>query len=216
MAGQLSRYKGQIISIKEKMTKKGVAIGVMIESAKGNKAWFLCWEAPWAAVSDGRITPLVYEDQDVEILSPPPDPGRNSVQKDEKTGGVIVFLAPNPKLEKAGPVTAGMKKKGQYIAALELFDNKRLGKAMALFATEMHQWLEDRDREFVESLAEGARKYDSITDNQRPFVVKILARYAANHSRWGKIVDESIKNAAAEPDEYGEPEAPVQISEEDF
>lgn len=215
MAGELHTYKGKIISIKEKTTVKGVALGIMIESDKGNKAWFMAWEAPWANVADGYCKPMVHEEQEVEILSPPPDPQRNSVQKDEKTGGLIIFLKPNPKLQNAGPITNEMRKMTHYVAELEKFSLKRLGKAMALFADEMHQWLEDRDREFVTSLAEGAKKYQSITDNQRPYVVKILARYAAKHSRWGKIVDESIKLGET-TQEHEEPESNVTIAEEDF
>lgn len=216
MAVELQRYKGKIISIKEKTTKKGNALGIMIESAKGNKAWFFGWEAPWANVSDGYCTPMVYEGQEVEILSPPPDPARNSVQKDEKTGGLLVFLAPNPKLVKAGPVTEAMKNMGKYVAMLDSFNNKRLAKAMALFVDEMHQWLEERDREFATSLGASAKQYQSITDGQRPYVIKLLARYAANHSKWGKTVERSHKAAEEAGEEHEPPEEQVTISEEDF
>lgn len=216
MATELHRYKGKIISIKQKTTKKGPALGIMIESEKGNKAWFFGWEEPWAARGDGRCTPLIYEDQEVEVLSPPPDPGRNSVQKDEKTGGLLIFLAPNPKIDKITPVTEAMKRRVRYEQDLERFNSKRLARALVLFRDEMHQWIEDRDREFVTSLADGAKQYNTVTDAQRPFVIKILSRYAANHTKWGKIVDDSVKNVDTTEEEWTQPDEQVSIAEEDF
>ena len=215
MASELHKYSGKIVSIKERTTKKGVALGIMIESEKGNKAWFMAWTAPWANVSDGYCTPMVLEGQEVEILSPPPDPARNSVQTDEKTGNLMIFLAPNPKLEKAGPVTPEMQRMKHYSEALDGFSLKRLGRAMALFYDEMNQWLHDKDREFVTSLADGARQYQTVTEKQKPYVVKILARYAAENSKWRSTVDASIKNAEENP-EHEPPEQHVTIAQEDF
>jgi hypothetical protein len=201
----MPEFTGKIVSIKTKPTQKGEALSFMLETKIGNNVWFMCWgDHTSSAFIAQQTTQRVglhssfHEGQELTVEADV----KETKDQEKKPGKKIAFLEANPKLIKAGPVTADMKAQQQLEYDLGLLDNKRLGQALIQFYADHKDRVEPSDAEFLGSLAAGAAKYKSVSDRQRDFVAKLLAKYAMRIMPWRKIVEASLKGGFNEPRQH--------------
>lgn len=193
----MPEFTGKIVDIKLKQTTKGTALAFMLETKIGNNVWFMVWgdhsTSPYIAQQTTQrigMNPVHFIDQELTVDANV----RETKDQEKKPGKKIAFLDANPKLIKAGPVTADMKARAQLEYDLSMLDNKRMGAALLSFYADHKERIEPGDVEFVASLAQGAQKYNSVSDKQREFVGKLLAKYAMRVLAWRKTIEASLKS----------------------
>lgn len=185
---------GELVAIKTKQTSKGECGTFMCVTALKNKFWFMGWLPPWYK-DDGDIDFCDFvEGQTLTITGYTDKPDSIKVNED---GTKMMFLSPNPKLVRVSPLTVEMKTQKEYRNKLGELDNLRLASAIVGLVDICGDRLDPKDEEFARSLAEGAAKYESVTDKQRIFVVRLCAKYVTKDMKWRGIVDASLKSGAS-------------------
>lgn len=190
-----TRFVGAIVYAKIKETAKGQALAYMLKTDKGNLVWFMVWDdnKDYAAPKSTHKPDLASVHCSGQVLT---IDGVVSEMKDQENapGKKMAFVKPNPKLISASPLTAEMKMLAQYADKFDALDDKRLAAALVALHANFLEQLEPNDSDFISSLAEGCKKYNSCTAKQRPHIIRLLAKYTGLNTAWRKAVDESLKH----------------------
>jgi hypothetical protein len=191
--GKKHKLVGSIVSIKLKSTEKGDSASYMCVTEKGNKFWFMGWKSPWFRDNGAVDLSDFCEGQELTIEGTT----RNAESiKTNDDGTKIMFLGPNPKLIRATPQTVEQRTQRDYRHRLAALNNERLAGAIQALVSMCDDRIESSDDEFVRSLAEGAAKYESVTDKQREHVIRLCAKYITKSAEWRTAVDESLASGA--------------------
>lgn len=213
-------FKGELESVYVKDTKKGnKVVAHMAKTSKGNKFWFMGWEKEYNTAGKGKHPePVLVAGQYIEVRQ---DQVPAKDIKEDK-GVKTVFLKPNPKLVKAGKVDPKVLEAQHLEKELKSrLGNKRAGQAIIALSEKFDHVLEQGDREFVESLAKGAKEYEAVTDNQYPHVCRLVAKYTAKSQSWKEAVQAALEgedpadDVPSEDDMYGEGEM-ADFADDDF